>query len=89
VHSPSPYGAPIFSRRAIPPDFPKKIMKVNPKKFPHIILIAYIVGVIIAILLGFIPKHEGGEALVVPLTGVGFMRTSSIFILSPLEDQVL
>lgn len=64
-------------------------MKVNPKYFPHIILIAYVVGVIIAILLGFIPKHGGGEALFLPLTGVGYIKTSSLSKLLPSENQKL
>jgi len=37
-------------------------MKINPRRFPTIIIITFVLFLLIALLLGFRPMHGGGQS---------------------------
>ena len=53
-------------------------MKINPRRFPTIILIVFVLSLLFAVVVGLRPVHGGGESSIAPLTIIASLISGSI-----------
>ncbi len=53
-------------------------MKINPRRFPTIIFIVFVLSLLFALVIGLRPVHGGGESSIAPLSVIASLISGNI-----------